>query len=149
MDDDNMTSSMTHAAIYYNSTSSAMAALQRVAAAAGVIDDDEDAAAATANSDYWIDGFPANATPAPPHWQTAVLGLLAAGTSLVTIGGNLIVILSFVLERTIRQPSNYFIASLAVSDLLIGTRRQKTDRLPLVRSERASERRRQRVRFVL
>lgn len=114
-----MTSSMTHAAIYYNSTSSAMAALQRVAAAGDV---DEDAVT-TANSDDWIDGFPVAESPAPPHWQTAVLGLLAAGTSLVTIGGNLIVILSFVLERTIRQPSNYFIASLAVSDLLIGTRR--------------------------
>jgi len=53
-------------------------------------------------------------------WRTGTMGLLAAATSVVTVGGNLIVILSFVLERTIRQPSNYFIASLAVSDLLIG-----------------------------
>jgi len=54
-------------------------------------------------------------------WQTASLALLAAGVSLITICGNLIVLLSFILERSIRQPSNYFIASLAVSDLLIGT----------------------------
>jgi len=53
--------------------------------------------------------------------QTVILGLLAGSTSLVTISGNLVVILSFILERSIRQPSNYFIASLAVSDLLIGT----------------------------
>jgi len=76
-----------------------------------------------------------------------VLGLLASITSLLTVGGNLIVILSFIIcafqtlalpsprpstrsnlivilsfiiERNIRQPTNYFIASLAVSDLLIG-----------------------------
>lgn len=56
----------------------------------------------------------------PVLWHSVVFGLLAAATSLVTVGGNLIVILSFIIERSIRQPSNYFIASLAVSDLLIG-----------------------------
>jgi len=60
-------------------------------------------------------------------WRTGTLGLLAVLTSVVTVGGNLIVILSFVLERTIRQPSNYFIASLAVSDLLIGQSRFLVD----------------------
>ena len=53
-------------------------------------------------------------------WRSVVFGLIAAAISLVTIGGNSIVILSFIIERSIRQPSNYFIASLAVSDLLIG-----------------------------
>jgi len=51
----------------------------------------------------------------------AVLSVMAGVTSLVTVGGNLIVIVSFALEHSIRQPSNYFIASLAVSDFLIGT----------------------------
>lgn len=69
------------------------------------------------------------AVGAASRWRTGTLGLLAAATSVVTVGGNLIVILSFVLERSIRQPSNYFIASLAVSDLLIGKSLSQTIRL--------------------
>ncbi|KAI6240037.1 G-PROTEIN-RECEP-F1-2 domain-containing protein [Aphelenchoides fujianensis] len=42
-----------------------------------------------------------------------VMGVL----SVVTIGGNLIVLLSYYLDKNIRQPSNYFIFSLAISDL--------------------------------
>jgi len=61
----------------------------------------------------------ADTDPSSTVW-IVVLCVIAAGTSLVTMGGNLIVILSFALERSIRQPSNYFIASLAVSDFLIG-----------------------------
>jgi len=111
-----MTSYMAYAAIYYNSSYSTMVALPRIATTNEY--SIGDVAVTTLSSDVWYGGLQA---PAPPLWRTVLLGLLAAGTSLVTIGGNLIVILSFVLERTIRQPSNYFIASLAVSDLLIGT----------------------------
>ena len=56
-----------------------------------------------------------------PFWQVITIGSLATLTSILTILGNLTVLLSFILERSIRQTTNYFIASLAVSDLLIGT----------------------------
>ena len=84
-------------------------------------------AAATANetgcnfTDALLGSVLANTTNSYPLWQVVVLGMLAGCTSIITIVGNLIVILSFIIDRSIRQPTNYFIASLAVSDLLIGS----------------------------
>uniref|UniRef100_A0A915CQ48 G-protein coupled receptors family 1 profile domain-containing protein n=1 Tax=Ditylenchus dipsaci TaxID=166011 RepID=A0A915CQ48_9BILA len=53
-------------------------------------------------------------------WPSVILIVVMAILSVVTIVGNLIVLLSYYLDKTIRQPSNYFIFSLAVSDLIIG-----------------------------
>lgn len=59
--------------------------------------------------------------PALELWQSIMVALIIAICMILTIGGNILVLLAFIVDRSIRQPSNYFIASLAATDMLIGT----------------------------
>lgn len=65
-----------------------------------------------------VGNFPA---PTPYHpLLVAVVSILMVILSLVTIIGNAMVMLSFYLDKNIRQPANFYIFSLAASDFLIG-----------------------------
>ncbi|CAF0842818.1 unnamed protein product [Didymodactylos carnosus] len=58
-----------------------------------------------------------------PYYSFPLLVLIAVVgsiTSVLTVLGNILVMLAFFLDRQIRQPTNYFILSLSVSDFLIG-----------------------------
>ncbi|XP_063254128.1 histamine H3 receptor-like [Prinia subflava] len=65
----------------------------------------------------------------PPEWPSSefslgvlvLLAFLMVLLCLVTILGNILVILAFVLDRNLRHRSNYFFLNLAVSDFAVGT----------------------------
>ncbi|CAH8536230.1 unnamed protein product [Dicrocoelium dendriticum] len=62
-----------------------------------------------------------NSTSTPYSTAGAViLAILTALVSFITIAGNVLVLLSFFVERALRTATNFFIASLAVTDVLIG-----------------------------
>ena len=55
-----------------------------------------------------------------PHWNHPLLGILLITMTIITISGNSLVILAVVRERYLKSATNYYIASLAVADLIVG-----------------------------
>jgi len=56
-------------------------------------------------------------------WTTIELVLVCFGIILIillTIGGNLVVLFAFFTEPHLLTPSNYFLLSMAIADLLVG-----------------------------
>uniref|UniRef100_A0A3B1K3F3 Muscarinic acetylcholine receptor n=1 Tax=Astyanax mexicanus TaxID=7994 RepID=A0A3B1K3F3_ASTMX len=57
----------------------------------------------------------------PITWRMAMITLITVPLSVITIIGNILVIVSFRVNPLLRTVSNYFLLSLAVADLILGT----------------------------
>lgn len=65
-------------------------------------------------------GDEAESYPVYSTIQICLVAIVVGALSLITAGGNLMVIVSFRMDRQLQTVSNYFLLSLSVADLVIG-----------------------------
>ncbi|KAJ3598926.1 hypothetical protein NHX12_032889 [Muraenolepis orangiensis] len=56
-----------------------------------------------------------------PGYLLVVLSVLMVTLVIVIVAGNALVIMAFIVDKTLRTQSNYFFLNLAISDFLVGT----------------------------
>lgn len=61
-----------------------------------------------------------SAGAALPAATTAALAALMVALVVVVVAGNALVILAFIVDKSLRNQSNYFFLNLAISDFLVG-----------------------------
>jgi muscarinic acetylcholine receptor M3 len=64
-----------------------------------------------------------NVTEAAPYSvaETVLIAVMAGTLSMITVAGNIMVILSFKIDKQLQTISNYFLLSLAIADVTIGS----------------------------
>lgn len=55
-----------------------------------------------------------------PGYLAVILSVLMVTLVVVVVAGNALVIMAFVVDKTLRNQSNYFFLNLAISDFLVG-----------------------------
>lgn len=55
-----------------------------------------------------------------PGYLSVILSVLMVTLVVVVVAGNALVIVAFMVDKTLRNQSNYFFLNLAISDFLVG-----------------------------
>ena len=66
--------------------------------------------------------YPCNDVPFPPSYISITTATVSVAMSLITITGNILVVLAIFIDpnKDLNSPFNYFVANLAIADLVVG-----------------------------